>query len=187
MGKGWGWGLFLMTDFLSTLLTEFATAAFLLAMLIGLFGMVIPIFPGGVVIWLAALVYGLLFGISGWGWVFFIIITLLMIAGIVSDDLLMATSARKHGATWGSLAFAYLGGIGGTYFTPIINWPEVAILGVSRGTIEPVWKDGKFEPVQRLPLSLSYDHRVIDGADAMRFLRWVVEMVEQPFLLSLVG
>ena len=87
----------------------------------------------------------------------------------------------------GSLTISNLGGIGGTYFTPIVNWPEVAILGVSRGAIEPVWKDGKFEPVQRLPLSLSYDHRVIDGADAMRFLRWVVEAVEQPFLLSLVG
>jgi pyruvate dehydrogenase E2 component (dihydrolipoamide acetyltransferase) len=87
----------------------------------------------------------------------------------------------------GSITISNLGGIGGTYFTPIVNWPEVAILGVSRGTIEPVWKDGKFEPVQRLPLSLSYDHRVIDGADAMRFLRWVVETIEQPFLLSLVG
>ena len=87
----------------------------------------------------------------------------------------------------GSITISNLGGIGGTYFTPIVNWPEVAILGVSRGAIEPVWKDGKFEPVQRLPLSLSYDHRVIDGADAMRFLRWVVEAVEQPFLLSLVG
>ncbi len=87
----------------------------------------------------------------------------------------------------GSITISNLGGIGGTYFTPIVNWPEVAILGVSRGAIEPVWKDGKFEPVQRLPLSLSYDHRVIDGADAMRFLRWVVEAIEQPFLLSLVG
>jgi pyruvate dehydrogenase E2 component (dihydrolipoamide acetyltransferase) len=87
----------------------------------------------------------------------------------------------------GSMTISNLGGIGGTYFTPIVNWPEVAILGVSRGTFEPVWKDGRFEPVQRLPLSLSYDHRVIDGADAMRFLRWVVEAIEQPFLLSLVG
>jgi pyruvate dehydrogenase E2 component (dihydrolipoamide acetyltransferase) len=87
----------------------------------------------------------------------------------------------------GSITISNLGGIGGTYFTPIVNWPEVAILGVSRGTLEPVWKDDRFEPVQRLPLSLSYDHRVIDGADAMRFLRWVVETVEQPFLLSLVG
>jgi len=87
----------------------------------------------------------------------------------------------------GSITISNLGGIGGTYFTPIVNWPEVAILGVSRGAIEPVWKDGAFQPVQRLPLSLSYDHRVIDGADAMRFLRWVVEAIEQPFLLSLVG
>jgi pyruvate dehydrogenase E2 component (dihydrolipoamide acetyltransferase) len=87
----------------------------------------------------------------------------------------------------GSMTISNLGGIGGTYFTPIVNWPEVAILGVSRGTMEPVWRDNRFEPVQRLPLSLSYDHRVIDGADAMRFLRWVVEAIEQPFLLSLVG
>ncbi len=101
----------------------------------------------------------------------------------------------------GGITISNLGGIGGTYFTPIVNWPEVAILGVSRGTTEPVWrpstssgrpepgegKDGRWEPRQMLPLSLSYDHRVIDGADAMRFLRWVVEAIEQPFLLSLVG
>ena len=87
----------------------------------------------------------------------------------------------------GSMTISNLGGIGGTYFTPIVNWPEVAILGVSRGIVEPVWKDGTFEPRQMLPLSLSYDHRVIDGADAMRFLRWVVEAIEQPFLLSLLG
>ena len=87
----------------------------------------------------------------------------------------------------GGITISNLGGIGGTYFTPIVNWPEVAILGVSRGTTEPIWKDGHWEPRQMLPLSLSYDHRVIDGADAMRFLRWVVEAIEQPFLLSLVG
>ena len=65
----------------------------------------------------------------------------------------------------------------------------MAILGVSRGAIEPVWNGGarQFEPRLMLPLSLSYDHRVIDGADAMRFLRWVVEAIEQPFLLSLIG
>jgi pyruvate dehydrogenase E2 component (dihydrolipoamide acetyltransferase) len=87
----------------------------------------------------------------------------------------------------GGMTISNLGGIGGTYFTPIVNWPEVAILGVSRGIIEGVWKNGSFEPRQLLPLSLSYDHRVIDGADAMRFLRWVVEAIEQPFLLSLLG
>jgi pyruvate dehydrogenase E2 component (dihydrolipoamide acetyltransferase) len=89
----------------------------------------------------------------------------------------------------GSMTISNLGGIGGTYFTPIVNWPEVAILGVSRGVIEPVWNTvtNAFEPRQKLPLSLSYDHRLIDGADAMRFLRWVVEAIEQPFLLSLIG
>ncbi|NOT27524.1 MAG: branched-chain alpha-keto acid dehydrogenase subunit E2 [Acidobacteria bacterium] len=87
----------------------------------------------------------------------------------------------------GGITISNLGGIGGTYFTPIVNWPEVAILGVSRGIVEPVWRNDKFEPRQLLPLSLSYDHRVIDGADAMRFLRWVVEAIEQPFLLSLLS
>jgi pyruvate dehydrogenase E2 component (dihydrolipoamide acetyltransferase) len=91
----------------------------------------------------------------------------------------------------GGISISNLGGIGGTYFTPIVNWPEVAILGVSRAATEPVWRPaaggGTFEPRQMLPLSLSYDHRVIDGADAMRFLRWVVEAIEQPFLLSLIG
>jgi pyruvate dehydrogenase E2 component (dihydrolipoamide acetyltransferase) len=87
----------------------------------------------------------------------------------------------------GSMSISNLGGIGGTYFTPIVNWPEVAILGVSRGGTEPVWKDGQFVPRQMLPLSLSYDHRMIDGADAIRFLRWVAEAIEQPFLLSLIG
>ncbi len=87
----------------------------------------------------------------------------------------------------GGITISNLGGIGGTYFTPIVNWPEVAILGVSRGVMEPVWRNDAFEPRQMLPLSLSYDHRVIDGADAMRFLRWVAEAIEQPFLLSLIG
>jgi pyruvate dehydrogenase E2 component (dihydrolipoamide acetyltransferase) len=84
-----------------------------------------------------------------------------------------------------------LGGIGGTSFTPIVNWPEVAILGVSRSSHEPLWRPGgpgepgSFEPRLILPLSLSYDHRVIDGADAARFLRWVCEALEQPFTLML--
>jgi len=87
----------------------------------------------------------------------------------------------------GGISVSNLGGIGGTAFTPIVNWPEVAILGVSRGAMEPVWKDGQFEPRLMLPLSLSYDHRVIDGADGMRFMKWLVEAIEQPFLLSLIG
>ena len=87
----------------------------------------------------------------------------------------------------GSFTISNLGGIGGTYFSPIINAPEVAILGMSRATTEPVWVDEQFEPRLMMPLSLSYDHRVIDGADAIRFLRWVCEAFEQPFLLSLEG
>jgi pyruvate dehydrogenase E2 component (dihydrolipoamide acetyltransferase) len=87
----------------------------------------------------------------------------------------------------GSMSISNLGGIGGTAFTPIVNWPEVAILGISRGVFEPVWNGKEFEPRQMLPLSLSYDHRLIDGADAIRFLRWVAEALENPFALTLRG
>ena len=78
-----------------------------------------------------------------------------------------------------------LGGIGGTQFSPIIHAPEVAILGISRARQEAIWMDGKFAPRLMLPLSLSYDHRFIDGADAARFLRWIAEALEQPFRLPL--
>ena len=87
----------------------------------------------------------------------------------------------------GCFTISNLGGIGGTYFTPIVNTPEVAILGISRSQHEPVWKDGEFVPRLMMPLSLSYDHRIIDGADAIRFVRWVAEALEQPFVLSLQG
>jgi pyruvate dehydrogenase E2 component (dihydrolipoamide acetyltransferase) len=87
----------------------------------------------------------------------------------------------------GSFTITNLGGIGGTAFTPVINWPEVAILGISRASRVPIWTEGEFEPRLMLPLSLSYDHRLIDGADAARFLRWLVEALESPFLLSLEG
>jgi pyruvate dehydrogenase E2 component (dihydrolipoyllysine-residue acetyltransferase) len=87
----------------------------------------------------------------------------------------------------GTFTITNLGGIGGTGFSPIVNHPEVAILGLSRSSTEPVWMNGKFEPRLVLPLSLSYDHRLIDGADAARFLRWVAEAFEQPFLLSVQG
>jgi pyruvate dehydrogenase E2 component (dihydrolipoamide acetyltransferase) len=80
-----------------------------------------------------------------------------------------------------------LGGIGGVAFSPIVNPPQVAILGVSRSSTRPVWRDGRVEPRQILPLALSYDHRIIDGADAARFMRWVCEALEEPFLLDLEG
>ena len=87
----------------------------------------------------------------------------------------------------GNFSISNLGGIGGTYFTPVVNSPESAILGVSRGAYEPVYKDGEFVPRLMLPLSLSYDHRIIDGADAIKFLRWVSTALEQPFKMLLEG
>ena len=87
----------------------------------------------------------------------------------------------------GCFSISNLGGIGGTNFSPIVNSPEVAILGVSRSTTKPVYQDGEFEPRLILPLSLSYDHRLIDGADAARFLRWICEALEDPLLLALEG
>ena len=91
--------------------------------------------------------------------------------------------------TGGTFTITNLGGIGGTGFSPIVNHPEVAILGLSRSRMEPEWVSdrSKFEPRLILPLSLSYDHRLIDGADAARFLRWIAEAFEQPFLLSVQG
>jgi pyruvate dehydrogenase E2 component (dihydrolipoamide acetyltransferase) len=79
------------------------------------------------------------------------------------------------------------GGIGGAAFTPIVNWPQVAILGVSRTALRqrPVGDDHRFAPRRVLPLSLSYDHRLIDGADAARFLRWVCQALEAPLTLVL--
>jgi pyruvate dehydrogenase E2 component (dihydrolipoamide acetyltransferase) len=89
----------------------------------------------------------------------------------------------------GCFSVSNLGGLGGTAFSPIVNAPEVAILGISRARMEPVYdkSSGQFQPRLMLPLSLSYDHRVIDGADGIRFLRWVVEAFEQPFVLALNG
>ncbi|HUW49989.1 MAG TPA: dihydrolipoyllysine-residue acetyltransferase [Sulfuricella sp.] len=73
----------------------------------------------------------------------------------------------------GSISISSLGGIGGTFFTPIINLPEVAVLGISRATMKPVWNGKEFVPRLMLPLSLSYDHRVIDGAQGARFITYL--------------
>ena len=80
----------------------------------------------------------------------------------------------------GCFTISSLGGIGGTAFTPIINAPEVAILGVSRAAMRPVWQGGQFVPRQMLPLSLSYDHRVIDGAAAARFTTRLAALLADP-------
>lgn len=77
----------------------------------------------------------------------------------------------------GCFTISSLGGIGGTAFTPIVNHPEVAILGLSRSSMQPVYQDGVFVPRLMLPLSLSYDHRVIDGAEGARFARFISEQL----------
>ena len=87
----------------------------------------------------------------------------------------------------GTFTISNLGGIGGTAFTPLVNAPEVAILGIARSAPEPVLVDGEFAPRLMMPLALSYDHRLIDGADGARFLRWFCDALENPFLLALEG
>jgi pyruvate dehydrogenase E2 component (dihydrolipoamide acetyltransferase) len=87
----------------------------------------------------------------------------------------------------GCFTISSLGGIGGTAFTPIINAPEVAILGVSRAAMKPVYVDGQFVPRLMLPLSLSYDHRVIDGADAARYTGFLAQaLADVPALLQAI-
>ena len=109
---------------------------------------------------------------------------------ISREIAVLAEKARNKGVSiedleGGTFTITNLGGLGGTSFTPIVNYPEVAILGLSRSAHAPVLVDQAFEPRMMLPLSLSYDHRLIDGADAVRFLRWVADRLEQPLLLSL--
>ena len=87
----------------------------------------------------------------------------------------------------GTFTISNLGGIGGTAFTPIVYAPQVAILGVSRSAMEPVWNGGQFTPRLMMPLSLTYDHRVVDGADGARFLRWICEAAEEPLNLVMKG
>jgi len=80
-----------------------------------------------------------------------------------------------------------LGGMGTEHFTPIINAPESAILGVGRASIRPEWNGTEFHPQNMLPLSLSFDHRLIDGAEGARFMKWLADALENPLLLSLEG
>ncbi|GAB4430366.1 MAG: hypothetical protein Kow002_18780 [Anaerolineales bacterium] len=92
-----------------------------LTMLVGLFGLIIPIFPGNVVMWLAALVYGLVFGFETLGWVIFTIITLLMLAAVLADNFLMGAKAREKGASWGSIILALVAGVIGTMLLPPVG------------------------------------------------------------------
>ncbi len=104
----------------------------------------------------------------------------LSVIDIAKEMAHLSSKARDKGLmpadmSGGCFTISSLGGIGGTAFTPIVNSPEVAILGLSRSSMKPVYEDGEFKPRLMLPLSLSYDHRVIDGAEAARFTRYVSE------------
>jgi pyruvate dehydrogenase E2 component (dihydrolipoamide acetyltransferase) len=101
----------------------------------------------------------------------------------IAEELSQLSSLAREGKLkptemqGASFTISSLGGVGGTAFTPIINAPEVAILGISRATIKPVYRDGQFVPRLILPISLSYDHRVIDGASAARFTTYLSELL----------
>ena len=104
----------------------------------------------------------------------------LSVSDIAKEMARLSSKARDKGLmpadmSGGCFTISSLGGIGGTAFTPIVNSPEVAILGLSRSVIKPVYQNGQFVPRLMLPLSLSYDHRVIDGAEGARFTRYVSE------------
>lgn len=106
------------------------------------------------------------------------------------QDLAEKARARKislDALRGGTFSVSNLGGLGTTYFSPIVNWPEVAILGMGRASVQAVHQNGEFVPRKILPMALTYDHRVIDGADAARFLRWIAEALENPMLLALEG
>jgi pyruvate dehydrogenase E2 component (dihydrolipoamide acetyltransferase) len=98
-----------------------------------------------------------------------------------------AAKQRKADMNGGTFTISNLGGIGGTGFSPIVNWPQVAILGLSRSKLTPSVRNGQVVPRLMLPLSLSYDHRVIDGAAAARFTRFLAEMLESPWKMVLHG
>jgi pyruvate dehydrogenase E2 component (dihydrolipoamide acetyltransferase) len=99
---------------------------------------------------------------------------LVSLAGLARDRALVPEQMAG-----GTFTISSLGGIGGLGFTPIINAPEVAILGVTRAAVAPVWTGDEFVPRLMLPLSLSYDHRVIDGADAARFTVRLAELLSE--------
>lgn len=102
-------------------------------------------------------------------------------------DRAKARKLSPDDMTGGCFTITNIGGIGGGFFTPIINHPEVAILGVGRAAYEPVLVDGFFQPRLMMPLSLSFDHRLVDGADGARLLKWIIEAIHNPVLLSLEG
>ena len=106
----------------------------------------------------------------------------LSVGDVAKEMARLSKQAREKGISPGDMSggcftISSLGGIGGTAFTPIVNSPEVAILGLSRAMIKPIYDAKEFKPRLMLPLSLSYDHRVIDGAEAARFTRYIAEIL----------
>ncbi len=102
----------------------------------------------------------------------------------------LAEKTRQHKVTpdemvGGNFTISNLGGIGGTNFAPIIYWPQAAILGISRAAHQLCYVNGAFEPRLILPLSISYDHRITDGAEGLIFIRWIAQHLENPLLLTL--
>jgi uncharacterized protein YqgC (DUF456 family) len=157
-------------------LTEgFTVALTLVVMLVGLFGLIIPIFPGGWVIWLAALFYGLTNGFGTWGWVLFVFITLLSIAGSLVDNVLMSARARKEGASWWSLIFAGAGGILGTIFLP----PFGGLLGAPLFLLLAEWwqhRDWKkaFRTTRGLAIGWGWSFLARFGIGIVMILLWGV-------------
>lgn len=110
------------------------------------------------------------------------------VAALAGELAALSAQARDKGLpmsvmSGGCITITSLGGIGGTGFTPIINQPEVAILGVTPSRVQPMWDGSAFQPRSMMPLSLSYDHRVINGADAARFVKAIGQALAQPELL----
>ena len=104
------------------------------------------------------------------------------IAGRARENQL--TIDEQRGSTF---TVTNLGSLGTGYFDPIINWPEIAILGLGRAETVPVWENGEWKPQLRMPLSFGMDHRIIDGADGARFMSWIVNAIKDPMIMALEG
>ncbi len=113
--------------------------------------------------------------------------SIITLAGELGDlaERARAKKIKPDEMEGGTFTISNLGGIGGTAFTPVVFSPQVAILGVARTQTEPYWNGSAFEPRPYLPLSVTYDHRLIDGADGARFLRWICQAVENPLFIDL--
>ena len=104
------------------------------------------------------------------------------LAGRARENTL--TIDEQRGSTF---TITNLGSLATGYFDPIINWPEIAILGLGRAEQVPVWDNGEWKPQLRMPMSFGMDHRIIDGADGARFMSWIVEAIKDPLIMSLEG